>query len=63
MSLNVSKKLNGTTLEVALDGSLDTLTAPQLEEELGSFDGVTELIFDYENLTYISSAGLRVMVG
>lgn len=52
----------GSKLTLALDGRLDTITSRQLEKELRtSIDGVTELIFDFENLSYITSAGLRVV--
>ena len=61
--MNIVKKPNGTVLEMALDGRLDTTTAPALEEELKKgLDGVTELVLDLENLEYISSAGLRVLL-
>ena len=61
--LNITKKGEGTTLEVALEGRLDTTTAPQLEAELKSdLPGVTNLIMDFEKLEYISSAGLRVLL-
>lgn len=50
-------------LTVALDGRLDTTTAPQLDETLAqSLDGVTYLVFDMQDLEYISSAGLRVLL-
>lgn len=61
--MTISKKQNGTELEIALEGRLDTTTAPQLEGELKhSIDGVTDLIMDFSNLEYISSAGLRVLL-
>lgn len=61
--LNIQKNKNGTDFEIALEGRLDTTTAPQLEKELkDSIDGVTELNFDFEKLEYISSAGLRVLL-
>ena len=51
-------------LSLALEGRLDTTTAPQLEAELkASLEGVTELILDFEKLEYVSSAGLRVLLG
>ena len=60
--MNIIKKQEGGTLTLALDGRLDTITSQQLEKELRtSIDGVTELIFDFENLSYITSAGLRVV--
>ena len=61
--MTISKKQNGTELEIALEGRLDTTTAPQLEGELKhSIDGVTDLIMDFSALEYISSAGLRVLL-
>ena len=61
--MEIAKTKNGSTLEVALTGRLDTTTAPQLEESvMPELDDVTELIFDFAKLDYISSAGLRVML-
>lgn len=61
--LNIEKKADGEKLVIALEGRLDTTTAPQLESELGTcLDGVKELVFDLEKLEYISSAGLRVLL-
>ena len=61
--LNVAKKANGAELLISLEGRLDTVTAPQLEEALKtSLDGITDLIFDLKELQYISSAGLRVLL-
>lgn len=61
--LNIEKKLDGKTLTVALEGRLDTTTAPQLEAELkAAMDGADSLILDFEKLEYISSAGLRVLL-
>ncbi len=61
--MTIDKKLEGTKLEIILEGRLDTITAPTLEEELKqSLDGITELVFDFGKLEYISSAGLRVLL-
>ncbi len=61
--MNITKKENGDALEIALQGRLDTMTAPQLEQELKScLGGVKELTLDLEGLEYISSAGLRVLL-
>lgn len=61
--MTINKKQNGSTLTVALEGRLDTTTAPQLESEIRqSLDGVKTLIMDFEKLDYISSAGLRVLL-
>ena len=61
--LNIQKQVNGTDATVILEGRLDTTTAPQLENELKSFmESITSLIFDFDKLEYISSAGLRVLL-
>ena len=61
--LNITKNANGEALKIILEGRLDTITAPQLEAELGKvLPGVTDLKFDLEKLEYISSAGLRVLL-
>ena len=61
--MTISKNLNGSTLAVALEGRLDTITAPDLEKVLKeSMEGATELVLDFSKLDYISSAGLRVLL-
>ena len=61
--MKIEKTQVGSELTIALEGRLDTTTAPQLEAELkSSLDGVTALTFDFANLEYISSAGLRVLL-
>lgn len=61
--MTIDKNREGSKMTVALEGRLDTTTAPKLEGEIrGSLDGVTDLEFDFQNLAYISSAGLRVML-
>lgn len=61
--MTIEKKVNGTELEMILTGRMDTSTAPQFERELKSnVSGVGKLILNFENLEYISSAGLRVIL-
>ncbi len=61
--MTINKNLEGTKLEFSLVGRLDTTTAPMLEAELKqSLEGITELVFDFEKLEYISSAGLRILL-
>lgn len=61
--MTIDKNREGNKMTVALEGRLDTTTAPQLEGEIrGSLDGITDLEFDFQKLAYISSAGLRVML-
>ena len=54
---------NNGILNVALDGRLDTTTAPELESFLGkNYNGTGSLVINCEKLSYISSAGLRVLL-
>ncbi len=61
--MTIEKTNNNDGLLIALEGRLDTTTAPQLEAELKSIDDdITKLTFDFGKLDYISSAGLRVLL-
>ena len=61
--MTINKTQNGSTLTLALEGRLDTRTAPELEAELKkSMDGADSLVLDFAKLDYISSAGLRVLL-
>lgn len=62
--MTINKTQNGSTLEIALIGKLDTVTSPSLEKELnGALGGIEHLYFDFSELEYISSAGLRILLG
>ncbi|MCR4923623.1 MAG: STAS domain-containing protein [Lachnospiraceae bacterium] len=61
--MTINKVTEGNKLVIALQGRLDTTTAPELEAELKDcLSGVEELEFDLKELDYISSAGLRVLL-
>ncbi|MDO4733023.1 MAG: STAS domain-containing protein [Bacillota bacterium] len=61
MMINQNK--DGSKLCLSLDGRLDTATAPDLEAIIdSSIEGITMLTIDMENLEYVSSAGLRVIL-
>ena len=61
--MTIDKKMNGTALGIALEGRLDTMTAPELEAELNqSMSSADSLKLDFSKLDYISSAGLRVLL-
>ena len=61
--MELSKNKTGSTLVISMSGRLDTVSAPQLDEELkASIGGATELILDLSNLEYMSSAGLRILL-
>lgn len=62
--MNIEKTLNGTELTVTVAGRLDTTTAPLLEDEFKqSLGGIEKLVLDFTALEYLSSAGLRVLLG
>ena len=59
----IEKNLNGTELNIKVIGRLDTVTAPELEDEIKqSIDGVEKLVLDFVSLEYLSSAGLRILL-
>ena len=61
--MNIDIQKAGSKMFVALEGRVDTATAPELEEKLlGELKGISELVFDFEKVVYISSAGLRVLL-
>ena len=62
MTINVERDFELVTLEIT--GRLDTTTAPNLESVINElFDDTNELIFDMSGVEYISSAGIRVLLG
>ena len=64
MIMTIEKNVSGAELTLILAGRLDTTTSPQLEAELkSSLGGVSALVLDFEKLEYLSSAGLRVLLG
>lgn len=61
--MDIQKTKNDTTLTLAIQGRIDTTTAPQLEAEVkADVEGITELRLDFAGVAYISSAGLRVLL-
>ena len=61
--MEIATERNGSTLTVLLSGRLDSSTAPRLEKTLdASLPGTTDLILDFSDLAYLSSAGLRILL-
>lgn len=61
--MNIEQTNNNGIVTLAISGRLDTSTSPQLEEKLESILNDTgELVLDFAELAYISSAGLRVLL-
>lgn len=62
--LNITKTKQDGALNVSLSGRLDTMTAPDLEKSImEDIEGISELTIEIKDLDYISSAGLRVLLG
>ena len=61
--MTINKNQNQKALTIALEGRLDTMTAPELEKPFKEpLDGADTLIMDLSKLDYVSSAGLRVLL-
>lgn len=61
--MNIEKTQSGSDLVISLDGRLDTTNAPKLEAVLKtSLEGIDKLTLDFSGLSYLSSAGLRVVL-
>jgi anti-sigma B factor antagonist len=57
-------KIDNENLILSVEGRIDSTTAPELEETVKN--GISQcagIIFDFEKLDYISSAGLRILLG
>ena len=62
--MTIEIKKNAAETIIRIDGRLDTITAPALDKTINEEIGDTKnLILDMKNLEYISSAGLRVLLG
>ena len=62
--MTIEQKAEGSKLTLKVSGRLDTMTAPELESVIKeNINGVEKLVLDFKDLEYISSAGLRVVLG
>lgn len=62
--MKITQNKDGNKLSIALEGRLDTTTSPELEAVFAqSLEGVEQLTLDFSQLAYLSSAGLRVLLG
>lgn len=59
--IQIEKKLEDGKLALKVVGRLDTDTSPELAEKI-KCEGVSNVVFDFAGLEYISSAGLRVLI-
>ena len=62
--MDLEIKNDNGSLTIKIIGKIDTMTAPKLEEEISkNSKGVNEVVFNFEQVKYISSSGIRVLVG
>lgn len=62
--MTIDIKKNDTQTTLIISGRLDTTTAPDLDKTLNEdIEGTTELVLDFSAVEYVSSAGLRVLLG
>ncbi len=59
--LEIKTEKSNDKFIVILGGRLDIATAPELEKILPEMDGIKQVVVDMAELTYLSSAGLRVL--
>lgn len=61
--MEIIKTLNGKELTIAVVGEINSVTAKELDDEISKcLEGIESLIFEFKDLDYISSAGLRVLL-
>jgi anti-sigma B factor antagonist len=62
MTIEIKRNAEETVIEIV--GRLDTTTAPTLDKTISNdIEGTKALVLDFKRLEYISSAGLRVLLG
>ena len=61
--MTIEKKTDGSAYTLALEGRLDTISAPEFEAALKQvLEDAQTLTLDFSRLEYISSAGLRMLL-
>ncbi len=59
--MEIKTKVDGSTMTISVSGRVDTVTAPELEAGL-KFGDATKVVLDLQNVPYMSSAGLRLLL-
>lgn len=61
--MKLNKEMNGKELTIEIEGRVDTMTSPELDQMINdSAKNAESLVLDFANVEYISSAGLRVLL-
>ena len=62
--MTINQNQLGEKLILSIDGRIDTTTAPALEEVINNMSpDMRDLVLDLKGVEYVSSAGLRVLLG
>lgn len=62
--MNIFTEKNSDTITISVAGRIDSVTAPEFEEAVkNEINNCENLVFDFKKLDYISSAGLRILLG
>lgn len=61
--MNITETRNDSTIQLRIEGRVDTTTAPQLQQAiLMAFQKGSRLVLDFAQVEYVSSAGLRALL-
>lgn len=61
--MNIKKNETDDKITISLEGRLDKLSSPILEEEMKKeIEKKKDIVIDFKDLEYISSAGLRILI-
>ena len=61
--LGMRKTMDDGAMTVALMGEIDTASSVKLDREIGEVDGLKSVTIDLKEVSYITSAGIRVLLG
>ncbi len=62
MDLEINKEISDDKIKIDLKGKLDTSTYTSLEDQIEDLDKYRDITFDFLDLNYISSVGLRILL-
>lgn len=61
--MNLTETRNGSTIQIKIEGRVDTTTSPQLQQAiLTAFQKGSKVVLDFQEVSYVSSAGLRALL-
>ena len=60
--MTIETENNGSERTLKIKGKIDTITSKDLKAEIADLSGIITLVYDMENVSYISSAGIRIIL-